>query len=43
MGYSVGYIISSGIVLGYNMNRRDSKSISFERYEIKFKTGYSTG
>ena len=25
------------------MDRRDPKPISFERYGIKFKTGYSTG
>ena len=39
----VGYIISSDIVLGYDMGRRDPKSISFERYGIKSKTGYPTG
>ena len=43
MGYPVGYIISSGMVLGYGMGRRDSKPISFERYGIKLKTGYPTG
>ena len=43
MGYPVGYIISSGIILGYNIGRRDPDSISFKRYRIKFKTGYSTG
>ena len=40
MGYPVGYIILSDIILRYNMNRRDSRFISFKRYEIKFKTGY---
>ena len=43
MGYPVGYTISSGMVLGYNMDRRDPDSISFKRYKIKFKMGYSTG
>ena len=43
MEYPVGYPIPSGIVLGYNINSRDPDSISFKRYEIKFKTGYSTG
>ena len=43
MGYPVGYIIPSGMVLEYNIDRRDSKSISFERYGIKFKTEYPTG
>ena len=43
MRYPVGYPISSGIILKYNMDRRDSDSISFKRYEIKFKTGYPTG
>ena len=43
MEYPVGYIISSDIVLGYSMDRRDPNSISFKRYEIKFKTGYFTG
>ena len=43
MGYSVGYIISSDIILGYSIDRRDSKFIPFKRYEIKFKTGYFTG
>ena len=42
MKYLVGYTISSDITLGYNIGRRDSKFISFKRYEIKFKTGYST-
>ena len=42
MGYSVGYIILSNIILGYDMDRRDPSFISFERYEIKFKTGYPT-
>ena len=43
MGYPVGYIIPSDMVLRYNMDRRDPNSISFKRYEIKFKTGYPTG
>ena len=43
MGYPVRYIISSNIVLRYNMDRRDPSLISFKRYEIKFKTGYFTG
>ena len=43
MGYSVGYIIPSGIILGYSINRRNPNLISFKRYEIKFKTGYPTG
>ena len=43
MGYPVGYTIPSDIVLEYNMNRRDPSSISFKRFGIKFKTGYSTG
>ena len=43
MGYPVGYIISSDMVLGYNMNRRDPNFISFKRYGIKFKTRYPTG
>ena len=43
MGYPMGYTILSNIILGYNMGRRDSSSISFKRYGIKFKTGYSTG
>ena len=43
MGYPVRYTISSGIVLGYSIGRRDPNSISFERYGIKFKTGYFTG
>ena len=43
MGYPVKYIILSNIILGYNMDRRDSKFISFERYEIKFKRGYPMG
>ena len=43
MGYPVGYTISSNIILGYNMDRRDPNSISFKRYEIKFKTGYPMG
>ena len=43
MGYPVGYIISSGIILGYNINRRDPDPISFKRYGIKFETGYPTG
>ena len=42
MGYPVRYIISSDIVLEYNMDRRDPNFISFKRYEIKFKTGYPT-
>ena len=43
MGYPVGYTILSNMVLGYSMNRRDPKSISFKRYEIKFETKYPTG
>ena len=43
MEYPVGYIILSDIILRYDMNRRDSKFISFKRYKIKFKTGYFTG
>ena len=43
MKYPVEYIISSNIILGYDMGRRDPHSISFERYEIKFKTEYFTG
>ena len=43
MRYSVGYTISSNIILGYSIDRRDPKFISFKRYEIKFKTGYLTG
>ena len=43
MGYPVGYTIPSGIVLGYNINRRNPNFISFKRYEIKFKTRYLTG
>ena len=43
MGYPVEYSISSGIILGYNIDRRDPDPISFKRYKIKFKTGYSTG
>ena len=43
MGYPVGYTILSDIILGYSINRRDPKPISFKRYGIKFKTGYSTG
>ena len=43
MRYPVKYIISSDIILEYNMGRRDSKFISFKRYKIKFKTGYPTG
>ena len=42
MEYPVEYTILSDIVLRYNINRRDPKFISFKRYEIKFKTGYST-
>ena len=42
MKYSVEYTIPSNIVLGYSMNRRDPSFISFERYEIKFKTEYPT-
>ena len=41
MEYSVEYTISSDMVLEYNIDRRDSKFISFKRYEIEFKTGYS--
>ena len=36
------YIISSDIVLEYNIIKRNSKLISFKRYEIKSKTKYST-
>ena len=43
MGYPVGYIILSDIILRYNIDRRDPNFISFKSYEIKFKTGYSTG
>ena len=43
MEYLVEYIISSDMILRYSMGRRDPKSISFKRYEIKFKTGYPTG
>ena len=43
MEYPVEYTISSSIILGYNMGRRDSKPISFKIYGIKFKTGYPTG
>ena len=43
MKYPVGYIISSDIILGYNIGRRDPKFISFKGYKIKFKTEYSTG
>ena len=43
MGYPVEYTISSGIILGYDMDRRDPKSISFERYRTKLKMEYSTG
>ena len=42
MGYPVGYTILSDIILGYNIGRRDSNPLSFKRYKIKFKTGYST-
>ena len=43
MGYPVGYIILSDMILGYGMDRRDPNPISFKRYGIKFKTGYPTG
>ena len=43
MGYPVGYTILSDMILGYDMGRRDPKFISFERYGIKLKMGYSTG
>ena len=43
MKYSMEYIIPSDMILGYDINRRNSSSISFKRYETKFKTGYSTG
>ena len=43
MKYLVKYTILSNIVLEYSMDRRDSKFISFKRYEMKFKTGYFTG
>ena len=39
----MGYLILSGIVLGYGMGRREPDFISFKRYGIKFKTGYPTG
>ena len=39
----MGYIISSNIILGYSMGRRDPNFIPFKRYGIKFKTGYPTG
>ena len=42
MGYRVGYIILSDIILEYDMGRRDPKHISFKRYGIKFKTEYPT-
>ena len=42
MEYPVRYIILSDIVLEYNMDRRDSKFISFKRYKIKLKTEYPT-
>ena len=43
MGYPVGYSILSGMVLGYDIGRRDPDPISFKRYGTKFKTGYPTG
>ena len=43
MRYPVEYTISSDIILGYGMDRRDPKFISFKKKEIKFKTGYLTG
>ena len=43
MEYPVEYTISSDMVLGYNMGRRDPKPISFKRYGTKFETGYPTG
>ena len=43
MKYPVGYIIPSGMILGYSMDRRDSKLIYFKRYRIKFETEYPTG
>ena len=42
MKYPVEYTILSDIILRYSIDRRDPKLISFERYKIKFKTGYST-
>ena len=39
MGYTVGYTISSDIILEYSIDRRDPKPISFKRYGIKFETG----
>ena len=42
MGYPVGYIILSDMILKYSIGRRDPSSISFKRYGIKFKTGYPT-
>ena len=43
MRYPVRYTILSNIILGYSIDRRDPKFISFDRYEIKFKTEYFTG
>ena len=43
MGYPMEYTISSNMILGYSMGRRDPSPISFERYGTKFKTGYPTG
>ena len=42
MRYPIEYIILSDIVLEYNIDRRNSKFISFKRCKIKFKTEYST-
>ena len=40
MKYPIEYITLSDIILRYNIDRRGSKSISFRRYETKFKTEY---
>ena len=37
------FSIPSGMVLGYDMGRRDPKPISFKRYGTKLKTGYPMG
>ena len=42
MEYPVRYSILSGMVLRYNIGRRDPNPISFKRYETKFETRYST-
>ena len=43
MEYPVEYPIPSGMILRYNIDRRDPNSISFKRYGIKFETEYPTG